>query len=182
MPYTFKFSVNDWPKSGDGIPTKLYVGITDTTNMAFGVDSVKLCVPDVKAPDIRISYPIAYQRVPIAKSSLNYVPVKAKVVSTSYDPDNPIRFEFFYQKDGNTDSVKIGESGVPVGDEYIVQWHNNNLTEGFYWLWAIVHDQVDNKSKTPPIKVWLDPSAPLMKLTIPDAMMVNGKLTITKPA
>jgi len=114
LAYTYTFSVSDWPKSNDGIPTKLYVRVTDTRNGTSGVDSVTLCVPDVVAPDIFMTYPTAYSRVPIAKSTLNSVPVRAKISSLSYDPDTPIRVEFFYALDAATLTwVKIDETGTP---------------------------------------------------------------------
>jgi len=198
VPYTYSFSVFDWPKSFDGINTTLYVRITDTRNGSAGIDSARLCVPDVVAPDIYMTYPTAYQRVPIAKSSLNTVPVRAKIGTTSYDPDSPVRVEFFYALDGTTLTwVKIGETGTPyvaskgfTGStalisnpypEYQVAWDNSKLAEGFVWLKAIVHDNKDNTKEAPAIKVYLDKTAPLMKLTMPDAIMVNGKLTIVKP-
>jgi hypothetical protein len=197
VPFTYTFSVADWPKSNDGIPTKLYVRITDTRNGSAGIDSATLCVPDVVAPDIFMTHPTAYSRVPIAKSSLNTVPVRAKISSLSYDPDSPVRVEFFYALDAGTLIwVKIGESGTPMSSkgfsgntalmisypEYAVAWDNSKLAEGFVWLKAIVHDNKDNTSEAPAIKVYLDKTAPLMKLTMPDAIMVNGKWTIKEPA
>jgi hypothetical protein len=198
VPFTYTFSVADWPKSNDGFPTMLYVRVTDTRNGTAGIDSVELCVPDVVAPDIFMTRPTAYSRVPIAKSSLNAVPVRAKISALSYDPDNPIRVEFFYALDAATLTwVKIDEAGTPwmstkgfTGGtalanpypEYGVLWDNSLLAEGYVWLKAIVHDQVDNTSEAAPIKVYLDKTAPLMKLTMPDAIMVNGMLTIKEPA
>jgi len=198
VPYTYTFSVADWPKSNDGIPTKLYVMITDTRNNSFGIDSVTLCVPDEVAPDIYMTYPTAYQRVPIAKSSLNAVPVRAKIGSTAYDPDSPVRVEFFYALDAATLTwVKIDETGTPIVlpskgvsgstaligayPEYEVEWNNSGLAEGFVWLKAIVHDDKDNTAESPAIKVYLDGSAPLMELKLPDAVMVNGMWTIKTP-
>ncbi|MCK4857219.1 MAG: T9SS type A sorting domain-containing protein [candidate division Zixibacteria bacterium] len=174
MPYSFDFSVTDWPKTGNGTyETTLYVRVTDTRNMAVGLDMVELCVPDVTAPDIRISYPTAYQRVPIAKSSLNSVPVQATLLSTSYDPDNPIRCEFFYVSYDMTDTVKIGEDGT-YGAYFEVMWNNSSLSEGWVWLYAKVYDEVGNWSVSPWIKVWLDPDAPLMRLEVPQAVLING--------
>ncbi len=196
VPYSFGFSVTDWPKSNDGIPTKLYVRITNSQNGASGLDSVTLCVPDVKAPDITMTYPAAYSRVPIAKSSMNMVPVRAKILGTSYDPDSPVRMEFFYQLDGTSEWVKIGETGTPLASkgiggktalispsfpEFQVMWDNSALSEGFVWLKAIVHDNVDNTQESPAIKVYLDKTVPLMTLSIPDALMLNGKLTVMDP-
>ncbi|TFH65852.1 MAG: hypothetical protein E4G91_00970, partial [Candidatus Zixiibacteriota bacterium] len=202
VPYTYTFSVADWPKSNDGIPTKLYVRITDTRNGSAGIDSATLCVPDVVAPDIFMTYPTPYSRVPIAKSSLNTVPVRAKVSELSYDPDSPVRVEFFYALDDGSALaltwVKIGEAGwtppetskgfagstalISAFPEFEVAWDNSQLAEGFVWLKAIVHDDKDNTSEAAPIKVYLDMTAPLMKLTMPDAIMVNGMLTIKEPA
>ena len=197
VPFTYTFSVYDWPKSNDGLNTTLYVRITDTRNGSAGIDSARLCVPDVVAPDIYMTYPTAYQRVPIAKSSLNTVPVRAKIGSLSYDPDSPVRVEFFYELDGTSTWVKIGEAGTPMATkgfggktalianpypEFEVAWDNSLLAEGFVWLKAIVHDNKDNTKESPAIKVYLDKTAPLMKLTIADALTINGKLTITKPA
>jgi hypothetical protein len=200
VPYTYTFSVYDWPKSNDGINTTLYVRITDTRNGSAGIDSARLCVPDVVAPDIFMTYPTAYSRVPIAKSSLNTVPVRAKVSELSYDPDSPVRVEFFYALDVTALEltwVKIGEDGwtpqaskgfagstaliVDPFPEFEVAWDNSQLAEGFVWLKAIVHDNKDNTAEAAPIKVYLDKTAPLMTLTMPDAIMINGKLTIVKP-
>lgn len=201
IPYTDSFLVNDWPKSDDGIPTTLYVKFTDTRNGTSGIDMVTLCVPDEVAPDIFMTAPVAYSRVPIAKSSLNAVSVRAKVSSKSYDPDSPIRVEFFYQLDGEATWVKIGEDGYvppptkgvagstalngfvsgPSFPEFEVAWVNSQLSEGWVWLKAVVHDEVGNTNETPMIKVYLDKTAPFMTLTIPDALTINDKLTITKP-
>ncbi|MCX6832512.1 MAG: Ig-like domain-containing protein [candidate division Zixibacteria bacterium] len=181
IPFTYSFSVNDWPKSGSGIATDLYVRITNTRNGASGIAMVTLCVPDVKAPDIRITSPTAYSRVPIAKTSLNRVWVRAKIVSTSYDPTLPVRMEFFYQVDGTTDWVKIGETGSEGSQGYEVAWDNSKLSEGWVWLKAKITDNANNTKETPLIKVYLDKTAPLMTLTIPDAITVNGGLVVRDP-
>jgi hypothetical protein len=155
IPFTYSFSVNDWPKSGSGIATDLYVRITNTRNGAAGVAMVTLCVPDVKAPDIRITYPTAYSRVPLAKSSLNRIPVRAKVVSTSYDPTLPIRMEFFYQVDGTTDWVKIGELARKAQTVARLLGIISKLSKAA-WLKARVTDNANNTMETPLIKVFLD--------------------------
>ncbi len=180
IPFTYSFSVNDWPKSGSAV-TDIWVSITNTRNGAYGIASVHLCVPDVKAPDIRMTYPTAYSRVPIAKSSLNRIPVRAKIVSTSYDPTLPVRMEFFYQVDGTTDWVKIGETGAEGANGYEVLWDDSKLAEGWVWLKAKVTDNANNTKETPLIKVFLDKTAPIMTLTIPDAIMVNGGLVVRDP-
>lgn len=178
LPYTFTFSAADWPKSLPAV--KLFVKITDTRNGNMGISSVDICVPDLRAPDIRISYPIAYQRVPVATTSLEDVDVKAKVLSTSYDPTSPIRVEFFYKADGATDSIKIGETGSMTAGEFVVKWKNYGLADGWYWLTATIHDDKGNFSQAPWIKVYLDGSAPLMKLTVPQAVSTKSGWKFSK--
>jgi hypothetical protein len=166
LPYTFEFSVTDWPKTLAGdYPTNLYVEITDTRNGSRDTEVAKLCVPDEAAPEVCMTYPSNYERVHIAHSDLDYVPLRAEVLESSYDPQYPIRCEFFYYLDTIDDAVKIGESGDYSHNYFEVEWDNSDMSEGWVWLFSVVHDDFDNVDTSCAIKVYLDNTAPFMEIS-----------------
>jgi hypothetical protein len=143
LPFTFDFSVFDWPKTYnlEDISTSLHVRIKDLRSGGEWQTNADLCVPDEDAPDAYWSYPYNCQRLPIAQTTLDSIPLIVRVNPLSYDDDNPIRAEFFYVSYDMTDTVKIGERGWnPTDMAFILPWNNTGMDEGWYWLYATVYD------------------------------------------
>jgi hypothetical protein len=114
-----------------------------------------------------MTYPKNYQRVHIANSELDWVPLRATIQGSSYDSTYAIRYEFFYYENGETmaDAMKIDETNIDTLGYAEVLWDNSDLTEGWYWLFSVVHDDFDNVDTSCAVKVYLDGTAPLMQLT-----------------
>ncbi len=193
LPFTFDFSVFDWPKTNDIWSTTLFVEITDLRSLGVYATSADLCVPDEMAPDVWMAAPYNCSRVPIAKSDLNAVELKVKKSPLSYDGQNAIRAEFFYMPYNNIASItvdstfvveeedtiwtvtadtvfaaetKIGESGWDqINGWATFAWNNKGMEEGWLWLYAKVYDEFGNFNFTPWIKVYLDGTAPFMTLS-----------------
>lgn len=180
LPFTFDFSVFDWPKSNDGIPTMLYVEITDLRSHGMYTTDAMLCVPDEVAPDAYLATPYNCSRIPIAKSDLDSLPLTVKISDLAYDPDNPIRAEFFWATyDGDT-VTKIGETGWDADSSHLwfqIQWHNGDLADrdgSWIWLYAVVYDEFGNAFETPWNKVYLDGTMPFMTLSSPQFTWFDG--------
>ncbi|MFH2056087.1 MAG: hypothetical protein ABIJ61_09025, partial [bacterium] len=180
MPFTFDFSVFDWPKSNDGFTTMLYVEITDLRSFGVYPTSAMLCVPDEVAPDAYLATPYNCSRIPIAKSDLDSLPLTVKISPLSYDADNPIRAEFFWATyDGDT-ITKIGERPWDADSSHLwfqLLWNNSDLADrdgSWIWLFATVYDEFGNAFETPWNKVYLDGTTPFMNLTSPHFTYFDG--------
>ncbi len=178
LPYEFDFWVADWPKTvGGPLPTYLITEITDTRNGSTCVDSVRLCLPDEVAPVAYISWPVAYQCVQKAQSSLNSIDVDIEVSEIGFDQSSPIRAELFYSLDGTFPGTKIGEEAFGGDYDVTIEWDNSDVPEGYVWLYAIVYDDQNNSYTTPWVKICVDGTLPEMTLSVKGAVQYacNGE-------
>ncbi len=169
LPYTFNFSALDWPKTvGGPLSNVMWVEITDERSGNYCETSVNLCVPDLISPAAMITYPDAYQCIPIVRPAGEEVGITVEINDNAYDGDDAVRAEVFYSLDGTVPGTKIGEE-VFGGESYTtIYWDNSAMSEGYVWLYAIVWDQVNNSYQTPLVRVCLDGTAPEMTLSIKD--------------
>lgn len=169
LPYTFNFSALDWPKTvGGPLSNTMWVEITDERSGNYCETSVNLCVPDLIAPAAMITYPDAYQCIPIVRPAGEEVGITVEINPNAYDGDDAVRAEVFYTLDGTVPGTKIGEEVFGGEDYTTIYWDNSAMSEGYVWLYAIVWDQVNNSYQTPLVRVCLDGTAPEMTLSIKD--------------